>query len=435
MSLLRDLDRRVGGSASRHLIVVFALTLGLVSADMASLGAVAPELKRSLGISNGHLGVLAGVTTIAGALATLPIGVLVDRMCRTRLLSIAAMTWAAATVASALAWSFPVLLVTRLLLGVLTAAAGPAVASMLGDSFPAQRRARVYGMVLAGELVGTGFGFVIAGDLAAISWRLAFAVLAVPALGLAWLLWQLPEPERGNGDGEGEDPAGLPLWTVVRYMLRIRTNLILILAGAAGYFFFAGIRTFAVTYARDQYGLSQSVATNAVVLLAAGALGGVLTGGRIADGLRKRGVVGARPLVAAISVLVAAALLVPALLTSSLAVAGPLLFLAAWAIGTLNPPADAARLDILHPRLWGRGDGVRSVARVGAEAVAPLMFGMLSDTLGGGGRVGMRYAFLVSVIPLVMAGGLALLAVRTYPRDVANATASARELATSGRAR
>jgi hypothetical protein len=60
MHLLREFDRRVGGSASRHVIVVFALTLGLVSADTASLGAVAPELKSSLNIDNGDLGLVAG---------------------------------------------------------------------------------------------------------------------------------------------------------------------------------------------------------------------------------------------------------------------------------------------------------------------------------------------------------------------------------------
>lgn len=58
MHLLRQFDRRVDGSASRH-VVAFALTLGLVSADTPSLGAVAPELKSSLNIDNGDLGLLA----------------------------------------------------------------------------------------------------------------------------------------------------------------------------------------------------------------------------------------------------------------------------------------------------------------------------------------------------------------------------------------
>jgi MFS family permease len=98
--------------------------------------------------------------------------------------------------ASALAWSFLALLITRVALGVLTAAAGPGVASLLGDSFSATPRAKVYGWVLAGELVGTGFGFVVSGDLATVSWRLAFAILAIPAIGVAWLWHRMAEPER-----------------------------------------------------------------------------------------------------------------------------------------------------------------------------------------------------------------------------------------------
>lgn len=429
MRLLDELDRRVGGSAGRHVVVVLAFTLALTSADMAAIGAVAPQLKAALGIGNGELGLLASVTTIAGALATLPVGILVDRYCRTRLLALAALSWAAATLACALTVSFPMLLATRVLLGVLTAAAGPGVASLLGDSFPEDRRARVYGIVLAGELVGTGFGFVVVGDLAAVSWRAAFAVLALPALVLAWMLHRLPEPERGDG---ADETASQPLWPMVRYMLRIKTNVILIVAGAAGYFFFAGVKTFAVTYAHEQYGLGQSAAANLVVLLALGAFGGVLTGGRIADRLYRTGLTAARPLVAGISVLVAALLFVPALLTSSLGVALPLLFCAAWALGTLNPPADAARLDILHPRLWGRGDGVRSVLRIGAEAAAPLLFGLMSVSVAGGGRTGLQVAFLISIGPLLAAGGLALLAVRTYPADVAAAHEGPRIVAAAG---
>jgi len=55
--------------------------------------------------------------------------------------------------------------------------------------------------------------------------------------------------------------------------------------------------------------------------------------------------------------------------------------------------------------------------RVGAEAAVPPLFGVLTDTLGGGGRAGMQYAFLVTLEPLFAAGGLVFVAVRTYPRD------------------
>jgi hypothetical protein len=73
----------------------------------------------------------------------------------------------------------------------------------------------------------------------------------------------------------------------------------------------------------------------------------------------------------------------------------------------------------------GTGDGVRSVLRVGAEAAAPLLFGILSDTLAGGGRAGMQGAFLVTLVPLFAAAGLAFVAFRTYPRDMHAASTGA----------
>jgi hypothetical protein len=60
---------------------------------------------------------------------------------------------------------------------------------------------------------------------------------------------------------------------------------------------------------------------------------------------------------------------------------------------------------------------------------------LLSDKHGGGGRAGMQDAFLISIVPLVGAGGLAFLAVRTYPHDVEAAASSARRLASAAQAR
>lgn len=45
---------------------------------------------------------------------------------------------------------------------------------------------------------------------------------------------------------------------------------------------------------------------------------------------------------------------------------------------------------------------------------------------GGGSSAGLEYTFLVFLAPLVAAGLLSLAALRTYPRDVATATESAR---------
>ena len=150
------------------------------------------QLERDLHIGNTSIGLLVTVSTAVGAVATLPIGALTDRINRTNLLAGAILIWSVAMVVSGASTSFEMLLLTRLALGAVVATAGPTVASLTGDLFPAAERGRIYGFILTGELIGTGIGFLVSGDIAAVlSWRYAFWVLAVPGVILAWAIWRL----------------------------------------------------------------------------------------------------------------------------------------------------------------------------------------------------------------------------------------------------
>jgi MFS family permease len=370
-------------------------------------------------------------------------------------------------------------------LGVVTAVAGPSIASLIGDYFPPAERGRIYSFVLTGELVGVGIGFVLAGSLASWTWRASFLSLAVPAVGVAWFMHRLPEPARGgasrlppgaqeirssqaieSGEAEPyrlndaeeerrstspagandrlaeeaareagvtpeddlvmrEDPAHLNLWQAIRYILRVRTNIALIVASALGYFFFSGIRGFGVEFMKKHFGISQGAASSLPLILGVGAIAGVLIGGRLGDRLLRRGHLSARVVVAGVAVVAAAGLFVPALLTRSLLLALPLLVIATGCLGAANPPLDAARLDIMPPLLWGRAESVRSLLRNGGDATAPLIFGVLSADVFAG-RDSLQHTFLLMLIPLLLAAVLALVwARRTYPQDVVTATASA----------
>ena len=162
------------------------------------LGASAIQLRQHLHIDNTDIGLLVAVSSLVGAVASLPFGVLADRVRRTLVLSLAIVLWGSAMLWSATVSSFGALLEARLALGVVTAAAGPIVASLIGDYFPSQERGRIYSFVLTGELIGAGLGFAVTGDISALSWRLAFVILALPAFVLAYLVIRLPEPVRGG---------------------------------------------------------------------------------------------------------------------------------------------------------------------------------------------------------------------------------------------
>ena len=485
----------VGGPARARVVLTLAAVLGLNGADTGTIAATANNLEKSFHVGNTQIGLLLTVVGLVGAVFTIPAGILTDRRRRTRLLGGSIVLWAAAMVVSGAAVSYLWLLLARVALGMVTATTGPAVASLTGDYFPAADRGRMYGLILGGELLGSGFGYLVSGDLSSVTtWRAAFWWLALPSLALAWVVWRLPEPARGgsshisagqervrderdirkdqqrSGAGSGaapghagmgkaglaeqavrgakvepqpglvlrEDPTSRSVWWAVRYVLRVRTNVVIIVVSTLGYFFFAGLRSFAIIFVTGHYRLSKPTASALAVVIGAGALAGVFAGGRIADRQLSRGHIRARVMVPAASLLALAPVLVPAIATRSIAVALPLFVLGAFLLGAPNPPLDAARLDIIHPRLWGRAEGVRTSLRSLGEATAPLVFGYTSQyvfgglgSATGGGSVtqpgnvsGLEYTFLVFLIPLLAAGLLALVALRTYPRDVATAAAS-----------
>lgn len=506
--LLERLRTRLGGPARTRAIVLFACVLALDTADLASLGAVAGQLKPALHLSNTQLGVLAAMPSLVAAATTLPLGMLADRVRRVPVLVIGIAVWAIAMVLSGAAGSFQQLLAVRALLGASAAASAPLLASLVGDLFWPGERGRVYGYILAGQLVGSGFGLIVAGNLAGASWRAAFWVLALASAAVAVAIWRLlPEPARGGAsrlphgatrilavedienseepkdstalehrpDPEAQrdpaperrdpavkqavraarvkprrelvlerDPAGMSIGQAVRYVLRIPTNVRLIVASALGYFFQAGVNTFGVVFVIARFGASQSEATLLLGVVALGALAGTVLGGRLADRLLGQGRVAARMVVGGGAFVLSSLLFAPALLSASLWVAMPLYILAAGALGAPNAPLDAARLDIVPGRLWGRAESVRTVLRTLAVAAAPLLFGFVSDELASGQRTstkgiayhasgpGLKYTFLLMLVPMAAGGALLLATRRSYPRDVATALVSDERMAASG---
>ncbi|WP_369208187.1 MFS transporter, partial [Streptomyces sp. PU-14G] len=228
------------------------------------------------------------------------------------------------------------------------------------------------------------------------------------------------------------DPRSLPPWRALLYVLRVPTNLVLIVASALGYFFFSGLRAFATVFTTDQYGVSTSVASSLVLVVGAGGVCGVLFGGRAADRLLERGRVEARVLVPIVCLLAVPLLVAPALHTTSLAVALPLLLCGTAFLGAVNPPLDAARLDIMPHMLWGTAEGARTVLRTLSEAMAPTLLGYVADHVFTG-RHALEYTLFLSLVPLLAAALIGILALRTYPRDVATAAVSTANLRASGR--
>jgi MFS family permease len=464
------MERVFGGPARTRVIVVFGGVLALSSADTATVGASATPLRHALHISNSDIGLLVGVNCVVAAIASLPFGIVADRMRRTTVLGGSILLWGVCMVWSAFVNSFEHLLFTRLALGVVTASAGPVIASMLGDWFPSGERGKIYSYVLAGELLGGGVGFAFTGDVSALSWRLSFLLLSIPAFVLARMVLRLPEPIRGGAGVIAEGATEIPrrpvardvvvaveaeetfdnvahevsrhkgvepehsqvldvdvrlmgFWQATRYIMSIRTNVAMIVASALGYFYLTGVQTFGAELVHQQYGINVALANLLILVVGIGAVLGVLVGGRLGDALLRRRFLNSRVFVAAVSAAIAAGAFIPALITHHPMRALPYLVLAAFGLSAQNPPLNAARLDIMPAPLWGRAEGVRTFLRTAAQALAPMLFGFTSDIVFGGGQGALRWTFLVMLLPLAASAIYLFRALATYPRDVATAAA------------
>jgi MFS family permease len=436
------------------------------------------------------------VSLLVGALFTIPVGLLVDRFERIPMLSASIILWSIASLVSAFAGSYSTLLLTRLLLGAVAATAGPAIASLTGDYFPARERGHIYAYILGGEIAGNAVGFIVSSSVASlIDWRAAFVLLAIPGFFLARELWRtVPEPHRGGQSrlqpgttdlGEAvaqaaaqaeweweqtgppspaeddlahqaaqrrgvkpnpervlaEDPREISLGQAVRYIMSIPTNVHLIISSSLGYFYFAGLSTFALLFVRGHYHVGQAEASLVLALLVGGAMIGTLVSGRATDAMVRRGFLEARVWVPALCYLAATALLIPGVLGTHLTPAVWFDVAGAALLSAANPPLDAARLDIMPAGLWGRAESVRTFLRSLAQALAPLLFGGLADLIAGivpsqapigthtGGvspstARGLEISFLILLGTLAAAGVFLIRARFTYAEDVATAAAS-----------
>ena len=190
------------------------------------------------------------------------------------------------------------------------------------------------------------------------------------------------------------------IFAAIRYVLAVHTNVALIVSAACAYFFLAGVQTFAPEFVSHQYRTSQVVANLLLLVLGVGAVAGILIGGPLGDLLLHRGRINGRVLVAAVAAVLSAVLFIPALLTRSALAALPYLVIGAGALTAQNPPIDAARLDIMPSWLWGRAEGIQTFLRSGAQSLAPLLFGTVSDQVFGGGGLGLQWTFLIMLVPL-----------------------------------
>lgn len=180
---------------SERLIVLLVASFQLVNIlDFMIVMPLGPQFAAELGIAEHYLGVVAGIYTLAGAIAGIAGSFFLDRFDRRKALAVSMLGLMTATALGGMAFSLESLLAARVLAGIFGGPATSLSLSVIADVIPVQRRGRAMATVMMGFSVASIFGVPLSLELANVAgWRAPF--FGVAALGLcvsAGSLYLLP---------------------------------------------------------------------------------------------------------------------------------------------------------------------------------------------------------------------------------------------------
>ncbi|WP_067484817.1 Cmx/CmrA family chloramphenicol efflux MFS transporter [Actinomadura hibisca] len=240
------------------------------------LAGLVPAVAADLGVTIPQAGLLTAMFAVGMAVGAPALAVLTLRVPRRRALVWSLAVFTACHVAGALAPGYGVLLATRIVAALACAAfwavaAGAAVA-MVGPGSRARAMSIVVGGVTVACVAGVPGGALLGGLW---GWRSAFwAVAAVSALSIVALLVTLP-PSRPEPPASG---TRAELRALVRRPLLVAYALNALVQGATFCTF-----TYLAPLVTEVTGLGEGWVPGMLVLFGAGAMAGIIVGGRIAD--------------------------------------------------------------------------------------------------------------------------------------------------------
>lgn len=367
-----------------YVLCVIAAVYACHALDRAVVGVVIEPMKADLGLDDTGVGMIAGLGYgLAFAVAAVPMGMLVDRGNRVRLLSGMVIVWSACTAAAGAMQSFAGLLLARIGVGAAEAGGQPASLSILSDYFPASRRATALGILYFGAAMGYSISNIVGGVVTQeFGWRAAFFLAGVPGVVLGVILWlTVREPARAVVDRATLAPS---FGSVFRH---VRANPVILHVAAA-----MVIASFAITVVtvwtvpllmrEHDFTIAQAGLVAAIAGGVSQAIGAIAAGS-LADRLAARSperIV----LVPAIGLALATPMTVAICFVPSPWAAAGIFVLFGLLLSCWTAPGFATILGQLPDRMRGR---TMSVIQIGCSFVGaslgPFAAGALSDAIGG----------------------------------------------------
>jgi MFS family permease len=177
----------------RGFIALFLFSLTAINyIDRLALSMAARPVADEFHLSPVQLGYLFSSYLWAYLLASIPMGMVVDRFGARRTAAAGIAIWSVATACTGAGLNYLMLMTSRFVMGGGEAVTNPCGARVVREWFPAAERGTVNALFNAGAFAGPALSALIVGYLVQVAgWRVAF--VAAGAIGLiwlgAWLLW------------------------------------------------------------------------------------------------------------------------------------------------------------------------------------------------------------------------------------------------------
>lgn len=390
------------GPALRALLLL-ALTITSAAAVRGVFSPLQEVAKLDLGLSDFQMSLIQGVAaSVPIAILSIPLGRMVDRTSRHRLLVVMAALWTLGSILTAFSGGFAALFITRMLAGLGAVCSLPIAISMAADLCAPDKRGRSLLLLSLGSVVGGASAFAVGGALfGALSaqgaqlfaglapWRAVHLIFGLVSGALLLPLLALREPARLEvGEASAAiGPALRSLWARRKFLLPLFVGQIsVVMADTAATVWAAPVLTRDFHQQPAEFGGWMGLA-----LLTAGVLGAVF-GGLSADfghrSSRRGGILLGAVICAGLSVPAALFPIMPTVAGFGVMLA--LLLLAGAATGLIT----ATSIAVLVPNeirgvCLGAFIVISSIIGLG---IAPMLVTFGSQALGGEAHLGMALA-------------------------------------------
>ena len=275
-----------GASARDYGFLMFLTLLNVMNfVDRQLLASFANWIVPDLGLTNTEFGLLTGlIFIIFYSVAGLFMGVLADKVNRTRLIAGGLALWSALTALSGAAKGFASLAIPRLFIGVGESIMTPTSMSLLADRFPSSRLGFASGVYYMGVPVGVAASLIIVAYLEPIlGWRGCFYALGGVGVLLALVMLFLKETPRKHEVEAAEQVEKPSVREILQFLwaaLRSSPALTMTIGGGVAFHFILGAATFEQLWFVEERGFDRTEIAELTgwIALAGGILGNLFGG-------------------------------------------------------------------------------------------------------------------------------------------------------------